>query len=114
MNGWGSSETGWAGIPALTSAKQIAIRAQTGASLGTLSLPTFPEFLHPVCFVRTILLRIRATGKIPSRPDWDLLGSPYPQPADFCFGEDTAFISLVPRGKLFSRVRALRLLHYFE
>src|ERR1700746_213862 len=114
MNGWGNSETSWAGIPALTPAKLIAIRPQTGALLGTLSLPTFTEFFRPVCFVRTILLRIRATGKIPSRPDWDLLGRSYRQPADFCFGEDTACISLVRRGKLFTRVRALRLSHYFD
>src|ERR1700751_2336424 len=106
MNGWDNSETGGAGIPALTSAKQISIRPQPGASLGTLSLPTFTEFLRPVCFVRTILLRIRATGKIPSRPDWDLPGRSYRQPADFCFGEDTACISPVRRGKLFSRQRA--------
>src|SRR5246127_1790629 len=114
MNGWGNSETSWAGIPALTLAKLIAIRPQTGALLGTLSLPTFMEFLRPVCFVRTILLRIRATGKIPSRPDWDLLGRSYRRPPDFCFGEDMACISLVQRGKLFSRVRALRLSHYFD
>ena len=90
------------------------IRPQTGASLGTLSLPTFTEFLPPVCSVRTILLRIRATGRIPSRPDWDLPGRSYRQPADFCFGEDTACISLVRRGKLFFKVRGLRLSHYFD
>ena len=114
MNGWGNSETGWAGIPALTSPKQTAIRPQTEASLGTLSLPTFPEFPRLVCFVPTTLLRIRATGRIPSRPVWDLLGRSYRQRAASCFGEDTGCISLVRRGKLFFKVRALRLLHYFE
>src|ERR1700751_3352008 len=96
------------------SAKQIPTRPQPEALLGTLSLPTLTEFLRPVCFVRTILLRIRAAGRIPSRPDWDLPGRSYRQRADCCFGEDTASISLVRRGKPFSRVRALRLSQYFD
>src|SRR5215468_1869114 len=113
-NGWDSSVTSLAGIPASTLAEQIAILPQKEASRVTSLLPTFRAFLHQMCCAPTTPLPIRAMDKARLLPDWGLPGKFCHGQAGCSFEEVMACISLALLVRPFIKARAHLPLRCFD
>src|SRR5262245_4066817 len=113
-NGWDNSVTSLGGIPASTSAEQIAILPPEGASRVTSLLPTFRAFLRQVCCAPTIPLPIGAMDKARLLPDWGLLGKSCHSQPGCSFEEVMACISHALLVRPFIKARAHLPLRCFD